>query len=72
MANPQVVGDRYWCPDCNEYTQLLKVSHAARLVDMSKRTIYRYIEEGRIYSVRVADKGSRVCSSCLVKKNGYQ
>ncbi len=70
MATPKVVGDRYWCPECNEHTQLLKIPHAARLVDVNRRTIYRYLEEGRIYNVRVGEKGYRVCSGCLVKKNG--
>lgn len=69
MTNPQVKGDLYWCPECKEYTQLLKVAHAARLIEVHRRTIYRYIEDGSVYNVKTAHNKYRVCSNCLVKKS---
>jgi len=71
MVSPKVVGEQVRCPLCNEYSQLLRVSKAAKLADVSRRTIYRYIEEGTVYAVRVAGKTYRVCSGCLLKQVLY-
>lgn len=59
--------DEVWCPRCNEYARFIKISKAAELADVSRRTIYRYIEEGGIYSFKIAGRTQRVCSSCLLK-----
>ena len=69
MSNLMVVGDEVWCPRCKEYTQLLKIKKAAKIADVSCKTIYRYIEEGKVYSVKVAGSTTRVCSGCLFKRN---
>lgn len=37
------------------------------MADVSKKTIYRYIEEGEVYSVKVAGKTYRVCKYCLLR-----
>jgi hypothetical protein len=41
---------------------------AARISDVHRRTIYRYIESGDIYRLKVAGKTTRVCSGCLIKR----
>lgn len=68
MSQPRVVGEQVWCPRCNEYAQLIRVHNAARLVDVNRRTIYRYIEEGLVYVIKAAGKSYRVCSGCLLKQ----
>jgi len=68
MSQPRIVGEQVWCPFCNEYEQLIRISHAARLVDVHRRTIYRYIEEGLVHSIKVVGKSYRVCSGCLLKQ----
>lgn len=68
MSQPGIVGDRVWCPLCGDYTQLIKIPNAARLVDVHRRTIYRYIEEGLVYAIKAAGKSYRVCSGCLLKQ----
>lgn len=55
------------CPLCKQPLQLLRISRAAKMVDVSEKTIYRYIEEGAVYSVRVAGKTYRVCKHCLLR-----
>lgn len=55
------------CPLCKQPLQLLRVSRAARIADVSGKTIYRYIEAGEVYSVKVAGKTYRVCKNCLLK-----
>ena len=68
MSQPKFVGERVWCPLCNEYEQFIKSAHAARLVGVHRRTIYRYLEDGSVYAVKVAGKSYRICSSCLLKQ----
>jgi excisionase family DNA binding protein len=68
MPELMVVGQQVWCPFCQLYAQMLKVQNAAKIVDVHTRTIYRYIEEGLVYSVKVAGKRYRVCSNCLLKQ----
>ncbi|OLE19892.1 MAG: hypothetical protein AUI36_35255 [Cyanobacteria bacterium 13_1_40CM_2_61_4] len=65
MTHPIIVGDEVWCPRCKKYVQLLKIKKAARVADVSCKTIYRYIEEGKVHSVKIAGATTRVCSSCL-------
>jgi excisionase family DNA binding protein len=68
MSQPRFVGEQIWCPLCNNYAQFIKSAHAARLAGAHRRTIYRYIEEGVVYAVKVAGKSYRICSSCLLKQ----
>jgi excisionase family DNA binding protein len=65
----QNIGDKVWCPICMSYAKLIKVRSAAKLVDVSARTIYRYIQEGQVYTIKVAGKTYRVCSACLLRSN---
>jgi excisionase family DNA binding protein len=60
--------ERVWCPFCKKEAQLLRVSNAARLVDVNPRTIYRYIDEGLVYALKVAGKTYRVCRDCLLRQ----
>jgi excisionase family DNA binding protein len=63
-----VVGDRVVCPQCGCAAKLLRITRAASLVDVSRRTIYGYIEDGSVYAVKVAGKTLRVCSNCLLDR----
>ncbi len=65
-----VVEGRVFCPFCKQYVQLLRISKAAVVTDVSRRTIYNYIEEGKVFSVKVAGKTNRVCGSCLLQPSG--
>lgn len=60
--------EKVWCLLCENYVHLLKVSNAAKLVDVNSRTIYRYIDEGLVFAVKVAGKTYRVCSDCLFRQ----
>lgn len=66
-ALPPVKDGKVWCPLCADYFQMLRVRNAAKLADVHQRTIYRYIEEGKIYATRLAGTNYRVCSNCLFK-----
>jgi len=64
-AKPYEIQDA--CPLCKNPLHLLRISRAARMADVSEKTIYRYIEEGEVYSVKVAGKTYRVCKHCLLR-----
>lgn len=68
LSPPRLIGERVSCPLCKKETQLLRVSNAARLVDVNPRTIYRYIDEGLVYALKVAGKTYRVCKNCLLRQ----
>jgi excisionase family DNA binding protein len=55
------------CPRCKSHLQLLRISKAAQLVDVNKKTIYGYIEEGSVHSVKIAGKTLRICKGCLLQ-----
>jgi excisionase family DNA binding protein len=57
-----------WCLLCRKQVQLLRVAHAAKVIDVHPRTIYRYIDEGLIYSVKVVGKTYRVCGDCFFRQ----
>jgi excisionase family DNA binding protein len=67
MSHPIISGEQIWCPFCTAYVHLLRIQRAAKLADVNRRTIYRYIEGNKIYAVKVAGKSYRVCSGCLLK-----
>ena len=60
------IGDLVICPRCKQAVKLVRIAKAAMLADVSRRTIYNYIDDGSIYAIRVAGKTLRVCSSCLL------
>ena len=68
MIQSQPVPSAIWCPLCDKQVKLLRVAHAAQLIDVHSRTIYRYIDEGLIYSVKVVGKTHRVCGNCLFRQ----
>lgn len=69
MAHPVIRNDQVWCPLCKNYVRILRMEKAARLVDVSRRTIYRYIEEGKIHSFKIAGTTCRICCSCLFRES---
>ncbi|PYT08643.1 MAG: hypothetical protein DMF60_04315 [Acidobacteria bacterium] len=69
MSFPVFPEGGIWCPLCKAPSRFIKVQTAATLVDVSRRTIYRYIEEGKIHAFRVAGASYRVCRSCLVQQD---
>lgn len=69
MANPIIHGEKIWCPFCKDYVQLLRIQSAAKLADVNRRTVCRYIQDGKVYAIKVAGMTYRVCSSCLLKQS---
>lgn len=64
---PRVLGDKVWCPRCGDYVKFVRVSGAAKIVDVDRRTVYNYVKRNKVYSVKVAGSTLRVCSHCLLR-----
>jgi hypothetical protein len=68
MTTPLVRGKEIYCPRCNDYVRMIRIAMAAELGDVSRRTIYNYIDEGLVYSIKLVGKTYRVCPSCLIRQ----
>ena len=62
-----MLGEKIWCSACQNYVKVVRVSSAARIVDVDRRTVYNYIKKKKIFAVKVAGSTLRVCSSCLLR-----
>jgi len=69
MPHLTVLDNKVWCPRCKQYVQLLKIRKAAKIADVSCKTVYRYVEEGRVHTVKIAGSTIRICSGCLLKQD---
>jgi len=67
-SSSSFLGERIWCPRCKDHTQFVSIHHATKFADVSRRSIYRYIEAGKIQAFKLAGTGQfRVCTSCLIQ-----
>ncbi len=58
----------FFCPQCHRQTVWLNVQQACRLIEVDRRTLYRYMEQGKIaYRQRPSGRGRFVCHDCLLK-----
>jgi excisionase family DNA binding protein len=71
MAYEAGLGEqKIWCPVCEDHYRFLRIPTAAKLLEVSRRTIYRHIEDGSIHVFKLARTGRyRVCSGCLVAQH---
>src|SRR5215216_3356387 len=69
LLPPKVLGDKVWCPRCGEYVKVVRVTGAAKIVDVDRRTIYNYIKKKKVFAVKVAGSTFRVCTHCLLREN---
>lgn len=67
MSQVFITGNQIWCPLCKDYEDFLRIQKAATLADVNRRTIYRYLEEGKIHAVKTAGGTYRECRGCLIK-----
>jgi len=72
LRPPRVLGDKVWCPRCGEYVKVVRVSSAAKIVDVDRRTVYNYVKKNKVFAVKVAGSTLRVCTHCLLRENDEQ
>lgn len=54
-----------FCSACGTEAQMLEPVEAARLARVSLRTIYRWVEDGRLHFTETADEGLIICLNSL-------
>lgn len=59
--HPIVAFNRVYCPECDAHVQILRVSKAAQIADVSRKTVYAYVEEGCVHSFTVGKRYECVC-----------
>ena len=59
-------GDRVRCPRCGHSVQLLRISKAVALANVTRQTVSSYIDEGTVYTFKVAGTTLRLCPGCLL------
>ncbi len=69
MSDIQIKGDKIQCERCHEWINLVSVDKAAKLAGVTKRTIYRYVDEGLVYHQKLVGKTVRICPKCLFQQN---
>jgi excisionase family DNA binding protein len=52
---------------CSKDIHWLKIIEAADYLHVNKKTIYAWLEEGKIYAVKTPSNIYRVCRGCLTK-----
>jgi len=57
MSQPQpqptrVLGDKVWCPLCEKHVQVVRVTSAANVVDVDRRTVY--VKTQKVFGIRIA------------------
>ena len=72
-AQPQptlVLGDKVWCPSCTKHVQLVRVTIAARDINVHSRIVYNLVKRKKVFGLRIAQgRTLRVCTSCLDAHN---
>jgi hypothetical protein len=58
-----------WCVACSAEVQMLTPEVAARTASVSTRTIYRWIEAGRIHFIETEANELFICLDSLLKKS---
>jgi len=58
----------FWCDGCKELVTMISSEEAAAIAGVSSRTIYRWVEAGRIHFIETAAGGLRICSNSIVNR----
>src|SRR6266566_2281151 len=56
------------CPKCERVIALISITTASQVVNVSRKTIYLWIEKGLVSTVRIAGGRQLVCFSSLFRK----
>ena len=58
---------------CADHVQVVRVTSAAKVVDVDRRTVYQYVTTKKVFGIRIAQGTTlRVCTSCLLQPNDAQ
>ena len=57
-----------WCAGCGEPVTLISSEEAAAIAGVSSRTIYRWVEAGRIHFTETAAGAFRICFNSIIDR----
>jgi hypothetical protein len=57
-----------WCSECAGHIPLVKPEEAAVLASVSPRTIYAWVEAGRVHFTETTEEGLRICLNSLLDR----
>jgi len=66
MVRAGLVAIEGWCPECGSQVRMLTAEEAARVGGVSARSIYRWLEAGKLHFTE-AGSGVLVCLNSLFK-----
>ena len=58
--------DAKWCSECGEGARMVTVDEAAAITEVSARTIYHRVEDGRAHFSETADGQLFICLNSLI------
>lgn len=58
--------DYRYCFSCHRQTRMLTSAQAADVLNVSRRTIYRWVQEGKIHATRIPSGHLRICEDSLL------
>lgn len=61
---------RMWCGQCAAEVEMLKPEEAAGIANVSTRTIYAWVEAGRVDHTETPEGNVLVCPKCLWRLTG--
>ena len=56
-----------FCQNCSERTEYLNINEASAAIGISRRTIYRWMESGRLHLLESASGHTLVCKMSLLR-----
>ena len=54
-----------WCVECSSTVRAVAAEEAAALADVSTRTLYRWVETGRLHLIETAEQSPLICLNSL-------
>ena len=58
-----------WCSSCSTEVEMISVDEAAVLSNVSTRTMFRWVDDGRVHYTETANGLLRVCPNSLTWMN---
>jgi excisionase family DNA binding protein len=55
------------CPNCNRLSEMLTIKEAFVFMENSRRTIYRWIDDGKVHIRRSAGGHTLICKTSLLR-----
>jgi hypothetical protein len=69
MTSPPSVSLHKWCEHCSAQVEMMTPEHAATLIQITPRVVYRWIEAQLLHFIEEADGRVLICRNSLYGQN---